>query len=194
MAIEIITETTKKKCSKCKATKGLTEFSKNSCKRDGLDYSCKECIKDYHRTKLGLLAQMYNSQKQSSKRRKHPMPTYSREEFLEAILAMPLFHTLYSTWVTSNYKLELVPSIDRLEDDLPYTEDNIQLGTWKENKDKEVKVQSKPVVQLSLTGVAIKYFESINSAARELDLHKANISGVCSGRYKTAGGYKFRYR
>lgn len=34
-----------KKCSKCKIIKSKSEFSKQSCKADGLRYHCKECRK-----------------------------------------------------------------------------------------------------------------------------------------------------
>ena len=37
----------------------------------------------------------------------------------------------------------------------------------------------------------VKFFYSINSAAKELNITRTNISGVLSGRGKTAGGYKF---
>jgi hypothetical protein len=37
----------------------------------------------------------------------------------------------------------------------------------------------------------VKFFYSINEASRELNIARTNISGVLSGRGKTAGGYKF---
>lgn len=36
-----------KRCSKCKKEKSLSKFYKNKNKKDGLDYWCKECKKDY---------------------------------------------------------------------------------------------------------------------------------------------------
>ena len=38
-----------------------------------------------------------------------------------------------------------------------------------------------------------KIFESGKEAAEELGLNKGNISSCCTGRYKTTGGYHFRY-
>lgn len=50
-----------KTCSKCKITKLKSEFSKQSCKPDGLRYHCKQCRKDhqqkfYKKNKTKILA------------------------------------------------------------------------------------------------------------------------------------------
>ena len=37
-----------KTCGKCKEEKDLTEFSKNKSKGDGLQGTCKDCIRDYN--------------------------------------------------------------------------------------------------------------------------------------------------
>ena len=37
-----------KRCTKCKATKSLSSFSKDCKKKDGLDSWCKLCNHDYH--------------------------------------------------------------------------------------------------------------------------------------------------
>ena len=39
-----------KTCSKCKIEKDEAEFSKNASKKDGLDYRCKLCLREYQRT------------------------------------------------------------------------------------------------------------------------------------------------
>ena len=38
-----------KVCTKCKETKGLEEFNKNSKAKDGRDYKCKKCKKEYQK-------------------------------------------------------------------------------------------------------------------------------------------------
>lgn len=38
---------TKKRCSCCKVTKSVSEFYKNSCRRDGYGTSCKKCQNAY---------------------------------------------------------------------------------------------------------------------------------------------------
>jgi hypothetical protein len=39
-----------KTCSKCKVEKDEAEFSKNKSKKDGLDYRCKACWREYRQT------------------------------------------------------------------------------------------------------------------------------------------------
>ncbi len=38
---------TPKKCSQCHQKKARTQFNRNSSKRDGLDYTCRECRESY---------------------------------------------------------------------------------------------------------------------------------------------------
>lgn len=47
-------------CSKCKESKPITEFSKHSCSRDGLESSCKKCGKDY-RIKNAIAIKTYSA-------------------------------------------------------------------------------------------------------------------------------------
>jgi len=185
-------------------SKELNEFHKDKRLRDGLKCSCKECeavkARTKNRTKEGLIKKMYNQQVKSSKRRGHPKPTYTRKELTAALLDMPLFHKLYGEWVDSDYNTYLVPSIDRDNNFLSYTEDNITLMTWKENRDKGYKdlfegnsTQCKPILQLSLSGKSIKKFKSAAIAGRVLGIDRNTINKVCRGELKTAGGYRFIY-
>ena len=193
-----------KVCTRCKKNKELNDFGKYEASKAGLRPACKECIStanvEYNRSKLGKVNKMYNQQVHNSKKRHHPLPTNTKEAFVEAILDMELFHKLYKEWVSSGYDKDLAPSIDRIDNSLPYTEDNITLMTWGENNRKNFKdtfegnsTQCKPILQLSLSGVLIKEFKSAAIASRVLGLAIANISKVCKGKRKTAGGYVFKY-
>jgi len=58
---------------------------------------------------------------------------------------------------------------------------------------KTKQIFSKKVMQLSLDGEVIKIFNSTKEAAKELSINQGNISNVCTGRNKTAGGFKWEY-
>lgn len=53
---------------------------------------------------------------------------------------------------------------------------------------------SKPIIQLNLNGELIKEWESINQASKTLNLDATGISKVANGKYKTAYGFKWRFK
>ena len=53
----------------------------------------------------------------------------------------------------------------------------------------------KIVLQINIsTNTVINEFESISEASRQTKICSSNISRVCSGRAKTTGGFKWRYK
>ena len=54
--------------------------------------------------------------------------------------------------------------------------------------------QSKPVLQLSLTGELIREWPSTMEIQRQLGYNNANISACCLGKLKTAYGFRFMYK
>ena len=58
--------------------------------------------------------------------------------------------------------------------------------------DKLKKVHCKPVLQFTKDGEFIKEYPSIKEAQDELSIHQ--ISKVCNGKRKTAGGFKWRFK
>lgn len=55
------------------------------------------------------------------------------------------------------------------------------------------KRRCKPVSQFSIEGEFIKTYPSANEATNQTGINTSNISACCNGRYKTAGGYVWRY-
>lgn len=53
---------------------------------------------------------------------------------------------------------------------------------------------AKKKVDCFKNGILYKTFESCSDAANILDLNAGNISNVCLGRNKSAGGYTFKYK
>ena len=129
-----------KVCSKCKIEKPLEKFGKNKTKKDGYQYYCKKCMRDadleYSHTKKGVVARIYGSQVESSKRRDHQLPTYTKQELKEWLFSQPLFHKLFDNWKRLDFQSEYRPSVDRKNDEIGYTMANIQLMTWEENNQK----------------------------------------------------------
>ena len=129
-----------KKCSKCKVIKSKSEFSKRRAYKDGLKYYCKSCSQkinhDLRRTKEGVVQRIYDHQKQTSKRRNHLPPTYTKLELKWWMFSQPIFHNLFKDWEIAEYNKNSKPSVDRINDNLGYTLDNIQLMTWDQNNQK----------------------------------------------------------
>ncbi len=200
-----------KKCNnpKCNKIKPISEFSINKSKPDGRNVVCKSCkiliFDEYRKTKSGVATKIYGTQRKSSMARGHPMPSYTKKEFNEWLFSHDLFDYLYNNWVASGYKKSLVPSVDRKDDNIGYTVDNIQLMTWGENKAKafrdmrsgKLKVTSnpqKPVDKYSIDGIFICSYHSIANASRLSDINHSHISDVCNGKRNTAGGFKWKHK
>ena len=125
------------KCKDCNQEKDRTQFSIN---RGSRSRSCKECSKlymvEHRKTKLGLLAQIYGDQVKNSRKRFMKAPAYTLKEFQAFASSDFSFNCLYDTWKESGYISGLNPSCDRINDYLPYSFDNIQFISWKENNTK----------------------------------------------------------
>lgn len=190
-----------KECNTCKKTKHLEDFSPDKRCLDGKQGRCRICMttsqKEYYKTKEGLLSKLYTRQSVSSRIRKHPKQSYSRQEFREWCLNQEIYHILYNVWVESEYNQEFLPSIDRKDDDIPYTLENIQITTWYKNREKlyfdkkegKNNKQNQKIGQYSINGILIKEFYSQRQAERETKVNQASIQRCCTGKNKTAGGF-----
>jgi len=195
-----------KKCTKCKITKNKNEFSKNRSQKDGLRYECRTCDKKrmnaYRKTKLGVVSQIYNSQKLHSKRRNDPQPNYTLEIFTEKLFGDLLFHKHYAIWEADGFNNWLLkPSCDRTDPNGFYTFDNITVMTNGENREKNYKDRkngidnkaSKAVIQMNLEGNKIREFYSQCQASRETGVAQGSIGMCCLGKRYTAGKYKWKF-
>lgn len=197
-----------KKCSICSEFKDFSEFSFHKIQPDGYSSWCKKCssIKKliYYRSKKGLVYKIYQNQIQSSIRRKHNLPSYTRLELEDFIFSDSMFDKFYNDWIQSNYNRDLVPSIDRKDDYKPYSLDNIQLTIWKLNNKKGHydrkhninKKINKSVQQLSSDFIVVAEYDSIMEAQRATGIGNSEISKCCRNikKYNSAGGFKWRYK
>lgn len=165
-------------CSKCLLEKIVTEFNLHSTKYPILKPYCKSCQKEYDnyyiKTPHGLITSLYKSLKSSSKSRKHPMPLFSKDEFIDWLYKND-YSTIYTNWVLSKYDRNKRPSVDRLEDNKNYFFKNMRLVTWEEN-DKKYKDSVKiPVIVLDLEDNSLKRYESVRFTSRELGINNCTI-------------------
>lgn len=193
-------------CTKCGKTKSLDCFSKKTKSRDGLDYRCKECVKEYKTTyyhsKESILSLIYKSQVDISIYRNHPPPTYTKDQLGDYIFNHPDFDRLYNNWMESGYKRNMKPSIDRLDDYKGYSFDNIRLVEWgvnfrRSHRDRLNGVNNKTsraVLQYDLEGNFVKEYYSIKQAERETGICNSHIGATCKGKQKTSGGFKWQYK
>jgi len=184
---------------KCGKYKAISEFYMNGDRRAS---QCKECIKkqvmDRARTRLGLAGVIYARQHTFSKKRGHPPPNYTLKEFRLWLFDCLLFEELYLAWVKSGYDKMTIPSVDRLDDSKPYSLDNIQIMTWRENKQKahrdmrEGKIihgtkPHKAIVHLVLHSDEIIEYPSVREASRLFGKSASHISHTCNGNHKAYG-------
>lgn len=76
---------------------------------------------------------MYSNHRHNSKVRGHELPSYTKQWLSNWILSQGKFYVLHVNYILSNYDRDYKPSVDRIHDELPYTKDNIQLMTVRDN-------------------------------------------------------------
>ena len=136
---------------------------------------------------------IYGCQRKSSRIRGHELPAYTLEDLRAWMNKQPNLRGLMEEFKASEDK-DMRPSIDRKKDELPYTFDNIQLGSWKENQDNETAKKSKAIIQLTLEGEYIKEWSSAREAGREMGIPRANIGRVCRGQQNKTGGFRWEFK
>ena len=159
-----------------------------------------EKLRNWRKTIPGLISNIYNNQKQNSKRRGHSSPSYSQDELKDWLFKQLNFNELYQQWEKSNFKKDFAPSCDRIDDYKGYSLDNIKLTYWKKNSDRFGQDMMKgintkqclSVLQYDLDGNFIKEYYSISQAKRETKI--SGIAGVVSHNpSKTAGNFVWKY-
>lgn len=146
-----------KQCNTCKTHKALFEFSKNNTSKDGLQYRCRSCDKNYQskrreenkNTSLEYgrkyqakrrqdfdyrLRMLLNASKQraSLKNREHTITLEDIKELYPVDGKCPVFG--FDLEFNSGGFRETSPSIDRIDSSKGYTKDNIQIISWKANR------------------------------------------------------------
>jgi len=159
----------------------------------------KEMDMDYRNSKAGVLSRTYSQQKTISKKRGHNPPTYTKQELKEWLYSQELFHVLFNEWKRLDFISSHRPSVDRKEDHLGYTMNNIQLMTWQENNEKGYRDRQSgksgdrlmAIIQVNSDNIVIDEFVSLMEAERVTGVNNGNISLCLNNKRKTAGGFKW---
>jgi hypothetical protein len=203
-----------KTCSKCKEIKLVSEFQKDKSTSSGLRSSCKTCSYkatiEWNRSPEGVACRLWHKHNARSKTRDHEKPNYSREWLFDFVLNHPNFEKLYAAWVASDYDKYLSPSVDRINDRIGYTKENIRLVTFGENMEhawdagrkKEFDNsgwgngacgEHRAVVQLTMSGDLVAEYISVSEACRAVGAQDSKISMACSGKRKSHAGFRWAY-
>jgi hypothetical protein len=175
-----------KPCSICKINLPLDAFDIQNTGKFGRRADCKNCKRRFVRSPEGLVKQTYSNQKAKSRKRGHPAPSYTEYDLMIWFDRQPNFVVLYRAWEASDYQEDLRPSVDRIDDYLPYTLNNIQLTTKAQNVnrfygdlvDGKNTKRCTAVCQHDLDGNFIQKFYSYAEAARSVNGSFANIRNV----------------
>ena len=147
--------------------------------------TCKECVKirvrsnkaKYDFTEKGVIRVIYKTQKRHNRLRGHGDMPYTKIE-LKTWLYDNGFRSLYANWVNCNYKKDIKPSVDRVNDLEGYSFSNIKLGTWFDNRKHQYDdivngagtggKRCKPVKKIGKNGFVIAVYVSYWSAVRDI--------------------------
>jgi hypothetical protein len=158
----------------------------------------KEMRINYQHSLKGVLTLSYHKQVERSKKKGMHLPTYTVKELHARFLNDPKYLELFKQWEMNGFNIYDRPSIDRINPDLGYTMENIQIMTWRENRAKgdieNARRRSTAVVMLDLDGNEIAQFESIQQAASATKIDRTSISRCCRGIEQKVKGCTFRYR
>jgi len=91
------------------------------------------------------------------------------------------------------YAIEKIGRIDIGKGPLCNMTDGGTGGLGLKHKEEWKKILSKPVIQLK-DGIVISEYISVKSASEITGIIKQNISSALTGRYKTAGGFEWKYK
>jgi ribosomal protein L37E len=165
-------------CSQCKQEKPHKGY--------GL---CLRCYRKYrYYTVNGFISKMYDGMIQRTKEKNYP-ELISRKEFYIFAQNSKIFLNLFQVWEKANHPRKLVPSIDRIDNNLGYSKNNIQFLTQSENakKSKSDVANCAYRVKIILHN-QIYYFNSTWDASKYLNKCCEYIGSILRNKFKAPIG------
>lgn len=109
----------------------------------------------------------------------------------------PHFHTpiheAIHDYGWENFDIEILLECDENELDIQEQKYIHQFNSFLNGYNDTMGGRKKPVYQYDLEGTMIKMFESATQASRETGISQTDISRVCRGERKSAGGFQWRF-
>ena len=179
-----------KVCAKCKEKKSLSEFY---FRKDTNKYrnECKKCFSN--QTKQFKNDYPWRTNFYSARRRCNNKTT--RDYKWYGAKGIEFFLTIKDVkflWYRDRAYLMKQPSIDRKDNDENYILKNCKFMELKNNTEKS-RIR-KSILQFDLEGNFIREWKSLSDASKKLNCKLAGISNVLTNRYKTSGGFIWRYK
>lgn len=156
-----------------------------------------EATDRYRESVKGVLTNIYDHLRRRNRDKFGEELPFSLVEFQKRYEKDKKFVKLYTCWKESEYQYYKKPSIDRKNPDKPYSFENMEIMTWEENRRKGEKERSRittSVSMFSIDGEHIADFKSIKEAVAKTGLNQSGITSCCTGRYRSTGGYVFKYK
>lgn len=152
---------------------------------------------NYDKTAVGVFTRIWGKQRSKSKERGHPMPEYSKVWMINWCYEQG-FDVIFRLWVASGYDKNMKPSIDRLDDSIPYTKNNIQMVVWYINNHKPLSyvktsvVKVKTILCYDLEDKVIGSYVTLQEAA---DDNSCSINSVVTSlKGHTLKKFAFKFR
>lgn len=194
-----------KKCKDCGIEKDFDMFY-------GVQNECKECTKirvrrnservgnSYDFSEKGVFRVIYKTQKRHQKLRGHGEMPYTKLELIDWCKGNG-FDALFNRWVESGHDTNLKPSVDRIDDFKGYSFDNIKLGTWRDNRDHQMRdiregkgtggKRCKALLKLDSNMRVVCEYVSYSSASRDMGY---SLEHQIKRGVKCRNGFYWKYK
>ena len=106
----------------------------------------------------------------------------------ENVKTFKIHRLVASTFIPNPLNLPQINHIDENK-----TNNNVENLEWCSAQYNIDYSQSKPVNQYSLDGIYIATYKSIKEASKQTGINQGDISCCCRGKYKTSGGFIWKY-
>ena len=176
---------------KCKIKKELSEFYKNTSKKDGYATECKICARiqtiDHRKKNRG--SRILEGIKQRCENSNSPAYKYYMGKGIQNFLTKEDIKFLLKR---DNANLMKKPSIDRINHNGNYTLKNCRIIEMPINGGKAKVDCAKTCLQFTKDGKFVKEWKSVKLA--EAGLNLVGIHMVCVGKRKTVGKFVWKYK